>query len=261
NTTAFRKCTVRSIQSAEKISEEVECNSTLLNHPFSVSIQRKGSHYASGALLNNQTVLTAAAEFYNVRESIKLYKVRLGSVNCKKGGRLVHIKSINIHPSYERGNPAYDVAVLKLAEQVNLTEYIRPVPMSNVTQKVISAKFMTTYWPRLIINGRALPKSAKERTKHHSMRISTQRLIPWKICRTLVDSTEMMLDLNSLCLKPIKTHHSLCMPDPGAPVVAEDGLWGITSGWTSKNCKTSSSPTIFTRTSLKPIRKWLLEFL
>ncbi|CAG9792855.1 unnamed protein product [Diatraea saccharalis] len=263
NTTTFIKCPLKNDQSEENndSSEEIECKNTLLNHPFSASILRKGSHYASGALLDNQTVLTVAADFYNVRESIKLYKVRLGSVNCKKGGKLLHIKSIHIHPSYESGNPAFDVAVFKLAEQVKLTEYIKPIFLSNVTQKVISANFMTTYWPRLIVQGKTLPKSAKERIKYHNMRVSTQKLIPWKNCYTLMESTGVELNQNSLCLKPIKTHHSVCMPDPGAPVLAEDGLWGISSGWTSKNCKSSQSPTIFTRTSLSPVRKWLQKLM
>lgn len=36
----------------------------LVNYPFAVSIQRMGSHYASGALVDKKWVLSSAEEFY-----------------------------------------------------------------------------------------------------------------------------------------------------------------------------------------------------
>lgn len=46
--------------------EEAESRSsaTLINYPFSVSIQRKGAHYATGALVDKRWILTCAGEFY-----------------------------------------------------------------------------------------------------------------------------------------------------------------------------------------------------
>jgi hypothetical protein len=64
----------------------------------------------------------------------------------------VPIKSVSIHPSFVMGKPAYDIAVLKLATPLNFTSHIKPINLSKVKQKVISAKFMTTYWPRLIVS-------------------------------------------------------------------------------------------------------------
>ncbi|KAL4717742.1 hypothetical protein ACJJTC_000891 [Scirpophaga incertulas] len=242
-------------------TEERFENNIIVNNPYSVSIQKRGSYYSTGALIDKQTVLTAARDFLNVRESIKLYKARLGSVHCKSGGVLLPIRSISIHPSYVMGKPDYDVAVLKLAAPVNITEDINPITLSNAKQKVISAKFKTTYWPRLINNGRILPTTAKERYSQHIMRVSMQRLIPWQNCFKLMKHTGAILDENSQCLIPVSEHHSTCMPDMGAPVVADDGLWGITSGWTSDNCLKRPSPTIFTRVNLMPIRDWLEDMM
>ncbi|XP_028178565.1 trypsin-like [Ostrinia furnacalis] len=242
-------------------SEEDRCKSTLVNYPYSVSIQKKGAHYASGALINAQSVLTTAGVFYHVREAIKLFRVRLGSVDCKKGGIIVPIKRVEIHPSYEFGKPSFDLALIKLARPVNNTDYIKPIQLSRIKQGVVSAKFMTTYWPRLIVNGNVLPHTAKERVKYQSMRVSKQKLIPWKTCAAMMRARSAVLDETSLCLKPIATHHSVCMPDVGAPVVAEDGLWGITSGWTSKQCSIYPSPTILTRTAMPPVRTWLESVL
>ncbi|KAM3958162.1 trypsin [Aphomia sociella] len=232
------------------------CKTTVV-YPFTVSLQKKGSHYASGALVDKRWILTAAGGFYNVRESIKLFRARLGSVNSKEGGSFVPLKAVEIHPSYVLGKPSFDLALLRIATPVDYTDYIRPIRLSQIKHKVLSAKFLITYWPRLIVNGQSLPSTAKERIKHNSMRVSTQRLIPWDECRQLMNRGSEVLKNSSLCLRPIVTHHSSCMPDVGAPVVAKDGLWGITSGWTSKYCNVHPSPTIFTRLSSSSVRSWL----
>ncbi|CAH2097895.1 unnamed protein product [Euphydryas editha] len=231
------------------------------NYPYSVSIQKKGSHYASGALVDKRWILTVAREFYNIRESIKLYRARLGSVNCKKGGELVPLKWIEIHPSYVYKQPSFDLAMLRIAKVLEFSEFIKPIRLSNVKGRVVNAKFLSTYWPRLIINGNVLPENANERLKPNSLRVSTQKLIPWDKCYKLSQIHNFSLDVSSICLEPIISHHSPCMPDTGAPIVADDGLWGITSGWTSPECLTHPSPTIFTRISLTRIRSWLDSLL
>ncbi|XP_030024394.2 hypodermin-A isoform X1 [Manduca sexta] len=240
------------------ISEESdEDKNLLIGYPFSVSIQRKGAHYATGALVNKRWILSSASEFYNVRETIKLFRVRLGSVDCKRGGSLKPIKHFEIHPSYVYRKPSFDLCLLRMAALVHYSQVVQPIKLSKVTAKVISAKFMTTYWPRIVIKGKVLPKYAKERLKQSSMRVSTQKMIPWDECSVMVAAANETLDESSLCLKSIARHHSACMPDVGAPVIANDGLWGVTSGWTAANCTASLSPTIFTRISSAAVRSWL----
>ncbi|XP_045505286.1 serine protease 27-like [Colias croceus] len=226
------------------------------SYPFSVSIQKKQSHYASGALIDSKWILTAAGDFYNVRESIKLFRARLGSVNCKKGGILVALKGVEVHPMYTYKEPQYDIALVRLAQPVAFTEHIKPIAISSAVE-IASGKFYTTYWPRLIVNNQVLPASAKERLKHNSMRVSTQKLIPWKKCHRMLSNSNKSLEHSTSCLEPIVTHHSLCIPDVGAPIIADDSLWGITSGWISDTCLNHPGPTLFTRVSQENTRFWL----
>ncbi|XP_061380659.1 hypodermin-A-like, partial [Danaus plexippus] len=237
------------------------CNKALASYPFSVSIQRKGSHYTSGALIGKKWIVTVASEFYNIRETIKLFRARLGTVNCKKGGLLVPIKEIEIHPSYVYRKPNFDISMLKIGHFFDFSDLIKPIALTDVTEKIVSASFLTTYWPRLIVNGRVLDQTAKERMKQNSMRVSTQKMILWEKCFDLMKTQNQTLDESSLCLIPIKSHHSPCMPDAGAPITAEDGLWGITSGWTLDECLTKNSPTLVTRISSSAIRTWLDKLL
>ncbi|XP_053617874.1 coagulation factor XI-like isoform X2 [Plodia interpunctella] len=247
----FRNC-------RDRTSDDL-CRNTLIDYPYAASIQRLGSHYATGALLNKRWIVTVAGEFYNTRESIKLYRARLGSVNCKRGGISLPLQEVAIHPLYVPGEPGYDLGLIRLGELVKYSDYIKPIKLSVVTERVISANFLTMYWPRLVVKGETLPRNASERAKPTSLRVSTQKLVSSHYCH------KMMLDMNvhlqeaSLCLKPLVTHHSLCKPDPGAPIVADDGLWGVTSGWTSNLCYKLPGPTIFTRTSAPLVSTWLEE--
>ncbi|XP_052741329.1 trypsin-like [Bicyclus anynana] len=231
------------------------------DYPYSVSIQKKGAHYASGALIHNKWILSVAGEFYHIRESIKLFRARLGSLNCKKGGVLVPLKRIEVHPSYIYNQPGFDLALLRIGHGVKCSNNIRPISLSDVRSSVINAKFLATYWPRLMVRGKVLPQSAKERIKQNRMRVSTQKTLPWKTCSNIVQASNYTLHVSSLCLKPITSHHSSCMPDVGAPIIGDDGLWGITSGWITDDCSNYNSPTIFTRISIEPITTWLNTLL
>ncbi|XP_059061311.1 hypodermin-A-like [Achroia grisella] len=251
------KLTVECGSEYQDIIEERQCRDNLDYYPFAVSLQKKGAHYATGTLIDKRWILSAAIDFYNVRESIKLFRPRLGSVNCKRGGIFVPLKAVEIHPSYVPGRPSFDLALLRIASPVDYTDYIRPIRLTQITHKVLEAKFLTTYWPRLIVNGHPLPPSAKERVKQYSMRVSIQRMVPWDDCRELMMHRNLVLNDSCLCLLPIKVHHSNCMPDVGAPVIAKDGLWGITSGWTPTDCFVRPTLTIFTRLSSSIVRSWL----
>lgn len=92
--------------------------------------------------------------FFNcsIRETIKLFRARLGSVNCKKGGDLVPLKGIEIHPSYVYKQPGFDVAMLRIGHRIYCSDNIRPISLSVVTGLIDNAKFVATYWPRLIVS-------------------------------------------------------------------------------------------------------------
>lgn len=49
---------------ADEENEDDDEQDSLVDYPYSVSVQRKGAHYASGALVGERWVLSTAAEFY-----------------------------------------------------------------------------------------------------------------------------------------------------------------------------------------------------
>lgn len=73
-------------------------------------------------------------------------------MDCKKGGSLVPIKRIEIHPYFVPGKPNFDIALLRMALPVDYSDVLRPIGVSNIRGKVLGAKFMTTYWPRIVVS-------------------------------------------------------------------------------------------------------------
>ncbi|KAF1917785.1 trypsin-like cysteine/serine peptidase domain-containing protein [Ampelomyces quisqualis] len=84
--------------------------------PYIVSIQRSGSHFCGGSLLNANTVLTAA--HCAVGQTASQLQIRAGSLSRTSGGTLVRVSSIRVNPSYAAGTYNNDVAILKLSTSV-----------------------------------------------------------------------------------------------------------------------------------------------
>ncbi|XP_037965788.2 trypsin [Plutella xylostella] len=236
-----------------------ETVTTFYPYRYTAAILRKGSYYAAGALITQKLILTAAGPFFTMQSSIRLFKVRLGSLHNKQGGQLMPLKSIQIHPSFDPKKPEFDVALVEMGYKVDISDSVKPTDISSSNEKVVVAKFLVSYWPRLIVNGLPLPSSAEERIKFNYLRVSLQSYLPRDTCLWVYKAAEVALDESSMCLTPLVTHHSVCTPDVGAPVVAEDGLWGVTSGYVASNCKKTPSPTLFTRLSTPAVKSWIAE--
>ncbi|KAF3042682.1 hypothetical protein E8E12_007228 [Didymella heteroderae] len=84
--------------------------------PFIVSLQRSGSHFCGGSLLNANTVITAA--HCTVGQTASSLSVRAGSLNRNSGGTLVRVSSIKVHPSFSSSTLTNDVAIWKLATSI-----------------------------------------------------------------------------------------------------------------------------------------------
>ncbi|KAJ4407992.1 hypothetical protein N0V91_003658 [Didymella pomorum] len=84
--------------------------------PFIVSLQKSGSHFCGGSLINANTVITAA--HCTVGQTASSLSVRAGSLNRNSGGTLVKVSSIKVHPSFSSSTLTNDVAIWKLATSI-----------------------------------------------------------------------------------------------------------------------------------------------
>lgn len=58
------------------------------------------------------------------------YITKLGSVYADEGGINVHVIEIISHPKYDRSTFDFDVSVLRLAQTLTFTRYIKPIPLA-----------------------------------------------------------------------------------------------------------------------------------
>jgi len=84
--------------------------------PFIVSLQRSGSHFCGGTLLNANTILTAA--HCAVGQTASSLSVRAGSNSRTSGGVVARVSSIKVNPGYVASTYNGDIAIMKLSTSI-----------------------------------------------------------------------------------------------------------------------------------------------
>ncbi|KAM3956194.1 kallikrein-14 [Aphomia sociella] len=120
--------------------------------PYAVAILKKSSYVSAGALIDENWVLTAADSLFLIRESMRLIKVRLGSINYKRGGVLLPIKSFVVHPYFDDKNPQYDIALIMLPERVRISYSLSPIRVLKYSRSIKATHFIVTAWSTSVVS-------------------------------------------------------------------------------------------------------------
>uniref|UniRef100_A0A182P9B2 Metalloendopeptidase n=1 Tax=Anopheles epiroticus TaxID=199890 RepID=A0A182P9B2_9DIPT len=99
------------------------------NHPYQVSLRRLHKHTCGGAILNANTILTAAHCVDDADLAAADYEVRAGSTFRNEGGQLVTVSEIHTHPNYNDWTLEWDISVLKLASVLQLGAAVQPISL------------------------------------------------------------------------------------------------------------------------------------
>ncbi|XP_068087053.1 chymotrypsin-like protease CTRL-1 [Anabrus simplex] len=100
--------------------------------PWHAAIYKNGLYLCAGALITQSAVLTVAHCVTNseVAEDHSKFTVHLGKYHLRKeddGAQEAKVDKIYVHPSFNSTTFYSDLAVLRLASPVTLTEYVTPV--------------------------------------------------------------------------------------------------------------------------------------
>uniref|UniRef100_A0A336M3B4 CSON009631 protein n=1 Tax=Culicoides sonorensis TaxID=179676 RepID=A0A336M3B4_CULSO len=111
--------------SGNRIVGGVEVDIT--ERPFQIALNFRGSQICGGAIVNADTIITAA---HCSEYTTSGYSIRAGSTSQYEGGVVVNVVRVIVHPKYNKKTLDYDVAIMKLAEPLTFSDKIQPVELA-----------------------------------------------------------------------------------------------------------------------------------
>lgn len=214
--------------------------------PYIAAILKKSTYLSAGALINENWVLTAADALFLLRESARILRVRIGSINYKEGGLLLPIKYFQIHPYFDDKSPIYDLALVRLPYSLRFTPSLQAIRLQEQVEEIDAAHLIVTSWPfPITYSEESLQVKSMEMIKRQRL-LSVTHLHPshTEECEEellslgIKDSTSILCLDSNLQMEP-------CTRNVGAPVVFSDVLWGIVSSWKPINCENDLAGSTF----------------
>lgn len=192
--------------------------------PWQCSLQSGQSGHVCGCVLIAGRWALTVAHCFEGRESADLWKVVLGLNNLDHPG--VHsqsrgVRSIIVHPRYNRAVVDYDISVVQLDSEVEETPFVRPVCLPQLGQLPSPDSYCyITGWGHM---GNRMPFKLQE---------GEVRIISLSQCQSYFDMKTITPRM--LCAGYDAGTVDSCMGDSGGPLVCEEesGHWtlfGLTS--------------------------------
>ncbi|KXJ83415.1 hypothetical protein RP20_CCG006290 [Aedes albopictus] len=204
-------------------------------HPYQVSLRRGASHTCGGSIISAGAVLTAAHCVYYTNAEPTDFSIRAGSTLRNEGGQLITVAQMFIHPDYDDWTLEWDIAVLKLSENLVFGAGVQPVALPASSLKISPGSTASIAgWGSLYYQGPS---------RSHLQQVS----VP------IVDNGACSVAYQNF--GPIWSFHlcagargiDACQGDSGGPLVQDGTVIGVVS-W-GYGCAFNGYPTVYTRVS------------
>ncbi|KAL4716493.1 hypothetical protein ACJJTC_015921 [Scirpophaga incertulas] len=207
------------------------------DHPYVVSIQKRGEHWCTGALLNPRLVVTTANCVWMSRRVSRL-KVRAGSRHTDHGGQLVGIQEVVKHPAWSiRTEPDNDIALLLLDERIKFSDKVHAVDLPN-------RNMIPSFDDAWIASWGAERRDGVYNKKDATLQVYYARIMDRKTCNNITQRFGVTVTDNFICFSQ-NGRRAPCTRDTGAPAVSDGVLWGIASWGIRRLCGTARFPAMF----------------
>uniref|UniRef100_A0A803VLA1 Corin, serine peptidase n=1 Tax=Ficedula albicollis TaxID=59894 RepID=A0A803VLA1_FICAL len=209
---------------------QLACNQMGLGGPSKTEIVIENEQMQDQKWLNlhsdwkNKNASTLHALLVSGRENAAVWKVVLGISNLDHPSSFMQtrlVRTIILHPRYNRAVVDYDISIVELDEDINETSYVRPVCLPSKDQLVQPDTYCyITGWGHM---GNKMPFKLQE---------GEVRIISLEQCQSYFDMK--IITSRMLCAGYESGTVDSCMGDSGGPLVCEHtaGRWtlfGLTS--------------------------------
>ncbi|KAF2882272.1 hypothetical protein ILUMI_23892 [Ignelater luminosus] len=223
-----------------------------------------------GTIINNKYVLTAAHCLVN--KASEVFQVRLGEWNTKEDPdcvdtlrtdcadpvKNISVESIIVHEYYHARTKNNDIGLLKLADNITYSDYIRPICLASRNSASLSPGL------KLVVSGWGMVENGT----NSNLKLKTDvPLVHNKKCKEVAERNnfgQAWIGLNQMCAGG-EEGKDACRGDSGGPLMRSytnpnDGIvqW-YQEGIVSWGMMCGNNPAVYT--NVRKYRSWILSQL
>ncbi|CAO1420930.1 unnamed protein product [Diamesa hyperborea] len=207
-------------------------DATIEEFPFTVALIWFGNHYCGGAILNVNTVVSAA-HCTGGRKQTE-FAVRAGSTLLSSGGQYIKATEYINHEMYDDFELTYDIAILKLESDLVFSASVRPINLPTATFNVPQDSIATiSGWGDLEFRSGQYPDN---------LRTVQVPVVGNPQCQKIYEDADILP--NHICAG--EPGRDACQGDSGGPLTYQGRVIGIVS-W-GYGCA-MDWPTVYSRVS------------
>ncbi|XP_035688123.1 trypsin-like [Branchiostoma floridae] len=211
--------------------------------PWQVSLQRSGSHFCGGTLLNSQWVLSAA---HCLNSAITVVAGEHDLSRNEGHEQRRSVERIILHPNFNSNTLDNDIMLIKLSSPVTINSWVSPASLPGLGETLdVSTRVTVTGWGN---TGSDFPN------KLQRVRVP---VISRNTCND-ANTYNGAVTTNMFCAGYMDGGKGSCQGDSGGPAVRGGTVYGVVS-WGPQTCAQPKYPGVYTK--VKKYTDWINSYI